>query len=531
MNDNGSERIRGLLAPLTLWIATVVIWLPWLGNVPLRDWDEGIVASVARATSQQSGLRWLLALKHAGEPYLNKPPGLHWLIGTSIQTWGEGEGVVRAVPALVSTLAVPLLVLLRRELSRDQSGERSALAAGLVLMTLLPMARHGRLAMLDGSLVSCSLMLWLGWLGSRRQSRWAVLAGLGGTGVLLLKPPALIGFTAIIVMITVLEKLSQQHLSQSKPSQQHNIPFRRRIGWLVLGTTPGLVWHLWHGWWRGLDALVMWGGQGLSRVTSVVEGNQGGWLVPITEVLEGGWPWLLLLPAGLRWAWHHRHERAGLWELGLLVGSAALVLPLRTQLPWYSHLLWPSIALLCGEGLSQLLVSGKPRWVPSIWTGLGAGLLLAGSMALLGITDAVPAASVLSAGAGLLMGGLWMRAPIKTRRSRGLLLLVVGWSVALLSLWHSRLWLWELNETWDPRPIAAVIRKLPAEDPVVLQGPTRPSLGWYAGRPLRRLQSERPAERHWLITRKSPASCRQQPITINGDWQLWLCPAVPTSTQ
>ena len=49
LNDNGSERIRGLLAPLTLWIATVVIWLPWLGNVPLRDWDEGIVASVARA--------------------------------------------------------------------------------------------------------------------------------------------------------------------------------------------------------------------------------------------------------------------------------------------------------------------------------------------------------------------------------------------------------------------------------------------------------------------------------------------------
>lgn len=230
MNHNGSERPRGLLAPLTLWITTLVIWLPWLGNVPLRDWDEGIVATVARATSQQTGLSWLLALKDAGEPYLNKPPGLHWLIGTSIQTWGEGEGVVRAVPALVSTLAVPLLVLLRRELSRDQSGERSALAAGLVLMTLLPMARHGRLAMLDGSLVSCSLMLWLGWLGSRRQSRWAVLAGLGGTGVLLLKPPALIGFTAIIVMITVLEKLSQQHLSQSKPSQQHNIPFRRQIG-------------------------------------------------------------------------------------------------------------------------------------------------------------------------------------------------------------------------------------------------------------------------------------------------------------
>jgi len=524
LNDNGSERIRGLLAPLTLWIATVVIWLPWLGNVPLRDWDEGIVASVARATSQQSGLRWLLALKDAGEPYLNKPPGLHWLIGTSIQTWGEGEWAVRVIPALVSTLAVPLLVLLRREFSRDQHGDQSALTAGLVLMTLLPMARHGRLAMLDGSLVSCSLMLWLGWLRSRRHLRSAALAGLGGSGVLLLKPPALIGFAAIILVMEVLERLSHSPLNQPQRSRQPSLKTSRRMSWLLLGLSPGLAWHLWHGWWRGLDALVMWGGQGLSRLTTVVEGNQGGWLVPITEVLEGGWPWLLLLPAGVHWAWHHRKERAGLWELGLLGGSAALVLPLRTQLPWYSHLLWPPIALLCGEGLSQLLANGKPRWVPSLWTGLGTVLLLAGSMALFGITDTFPSTPFLSAGVGLLLGGVWLRASSQTRRFRGLVILLIGWSLALLSLWHSRLWLWELNESWDPRPIAALIRTLPDEDSVYLQGPTRPSLGWYADRSLRRHQSERPRERHWLITRKSPESCTQQPTAIDGDWQLWLCP-------
>ena len=57
--------------------------------------------------------------------YLNKPPGLHWLIGTSIQTWGKGMGRSRH-PALVSTLAVPLLVLLRREFSREQHGDQSA---------------------------------------------------------------------------------------------------------------------------------------------------------------------------------------------------------------------------------------------------------------------------------------------------------------------------------------------------------------------------------------------------------------------
>jgi 4-amino-4-deoxy-L-arabinose transferase-like glycosyltransferase len=329
----------------------------------------------------------------------------------------------------------------------------------------------------------------------------------------------LLGFAAIILVMAVLERVSQQHLRRNQQPPRHSMPTSRRVGWLLLGASPGIAWHLWHGWWRGLDALVMWGGQGLSRVTTVVEGNQGSWLVPITEVLEGGWPWLLLLPAGFGWAWHHRHERAGLWELGLLVGSAALVLPLRTQLPWYSHLLWPAIALLCGEGLSQLLVSGKPRWVPSIWTGLGACLLLAGSMAWLKITDAFPPAPFLWAGGGLLLGGFLLRAATHSRRSRGLALLLIGWSLALLSLWQSRFWLWELNEAWDPRPIAAVIRTVPDEDPVYLQGPTR------------RRQSERPTERHWLITRKSPASCKQQTMSLDGDWQLWLCPETTESTQ
>ena len=41
---------------LLCWLLTLVIWLPWLGNAPLRDWDEGIVASVAQSTVDQTGL-------------------------------------------------------------------------------------------------------------------------------------------------------------------------------------------------------------------------------------------------------------------------------------------------------------------------------------------------------------------------------------------------------------------------------------------------------------------------------------------
>lgn len=523
--DNGIIRNRELHQALALWIATLVIWLPWLGNVPLRDWDEGIVAGVARATVQQDGLSWLLPLKATRVPYLNKPPGVHWLIGSAIQTWGESEWAVRLAPALLSTLAVPLLVWVRRELGRDQQGELAAVLAGAVLMTLLPMARHGRLAMLDGSLVSCSLLVWLGWIGSRRQPARGLVAGLGGSGVLLLKPPALVGFAVICLAITAVEWFRSLIREPERPKRGTVFPGPLAAGFILLGLTPGIAWHFWHGWWRGSEALLMWSGQGLNRVTTVVGGNQGSWLIPLTEVLEGGWPWLMLLPAGWAWAWRHRRCTFGLWELGLLLGSAALVLPLRTQLPWYSHLLWPAIALLCGEGLSLLLLQGQPRWVPRAWQMSGASLLLiimVRGILLSGLS--LPTAALLIAGAGLLLGGRWLASATQRRRRWGLLMLLLGWSLALLSLWHSRLWLWELNESWDPRPVAARIQLLPENTMVWLEGPTRPALAWYAGRILRRYQKQsQPKGEHWLVSDRRMPECRLAAEPVEGYWQLWRC--------
>ena len=82
-------------------------------------------------------------------------------MGVLIRRYGEAEVVVRLLPALLSSLAIPLILTLRRSLGGPDAEQRALLAAA-VLMTLLPMARHGRLAMLDGTLVSCTLLLWWG---------------------------------------------------------------------------------------------------------------------------------------------------------------------------------------------------------------------------------------------------------------------------------------------------------------------------------------------------------------------------------
>ena len=507
---NGRWGLVAVQLPLLLWLLTLLIWLPWLGNVPLRDWDEALVAGVSRSTAAQSAWDWLLAIKNSESVYLNKPPALHWLIGASIKRFGEVEWAVRLMPSLLASLAVPMIVILRRQLSNGKGTERSALCAGLILMTLLPMARHGRLAMLDGTLVSCSLLLISGWLSSKRWPWHGLLAGFGGSGILLLKPPALIGYLAIVGLITFLDRPTSRKSSA--------------LGWAMSGLIPGTIWHLWHLGQRGSDALVMWGGQGLGRVTEVVGENSGAWVMPLTEVLEGGWPWILLLPSGLHWAWRHRKTSTGIWELGLLVGSALMVLPLRTQLPWYSHLLWPPIALLCGEALARLLKEGRPHWVPHAWKWIGTLLLISTTVLIAMNTNAaLPLPALVVAGLGLLIGGLKLSKPLQLQRQQGLAVVVTGWSLGLLALWNSHLWLWELNETWDPRPMAAQIRLLPADAVVMLDGSTRPALNWYAKRPLKELSSDPPAE-FWLVSKAPRQACSTARERAHADdWTLWHC--------
>ena len=47
-----------LLLILSLLLAAVVLFYPNLGTLPLRDWDEGIVAQVAREISREKW-NWL----------------------------------------------------------------------------------------------------------------------------------------------------------------------------------------------------------------------------------------------------------------------------------------------------------------------------------------------------------------------------------------------------------------------------------------------------------------------------------------
>jgi 4-amino-4-deoxy-L-arabinose transferase-like glycosyltransferase len=538
------------LAPalLLIWLLALVLALVGLGGQPLRDWDEGIVARVALEISQAPWPNKLLPT-FWGQPYLNKPPAIHLLIAAVISLWRAvvqaplqalpPEWVVRLGPALLSTCLPPLLALVQLRLRPAERG--TALATAAIALTLMPLARHGRLAMLDGGLLVAMALQWWAVLSldqrpeqpSKRNLGLALVAGLATSLLLLLKAPA-----ALPLLLAV---LALRWLEPDRPQ----LPWWPLLLGLALGLLPGLGWHLFHLMARGPEALEMWTSQGFARVGGSVEGHSGGPLPPLLEVLKGGWPWLPLWPFGLALAWRQRRQRAGYWGLGLTLLTALLVLPLRTQLPWYSLLLWPPFCLVCAPVLAWLIRPGLPSRppaaalaaaIPWFWCGLGALLLLAYPAASLGILPLPPATRplLLSLGVALLAGGGLLLGDRPVGRRAGGLLLVGGVWLTLALLLSGPLWLWELNESWPVRPIAALARRQPvgaAAAPLVLwREAERPSLNWYAGRRVRGTAGPEDlppaaAGERLLLSRALPEASHLQcaPIARAGVLHLYRC--------
>ena len=207
---------------------------------------------------------------------------------------------------------------------------------------------------------------------------------------------------------------------------------------------------------------------------------------------------------------------------------SAAVLPLRTQLPWYSHILWLPFALLCGPALAELVQSGRPRVVALLWLVLGIVLLPAGFL--------MPEflAVLLPAGGALLIGG-WGLRPASRLKVQAAIAMVGLWWLGLLLLFSGPLWHWELNEKPPVADAAALTQKADSTIPLALWGHgERPSLSWQSQRqliPLARLgipagpvQLLSPAEAP--IPEVADRHCDHQ-ASSEDNWSLWICAPRP----
>lgn len=472
------DRRIDLLWILFWTIAALVLYTWQLGDLPLRDWDEGIVASVAQQIwrSNFHDWVWFFPQNIDGTPYLNKPPLMHWLIAATYQIGGVHEWTSRLPGALMSAFSVPLLYCVGREMFYRRL---PAIFAAGVYLTYLPVVRQGRLAMLDGAILCLMLVMWFCLLRSRRDLRWSL--GIGFSIGLMCLTKGALGI--------VLGAIGLGFLLWDTPRI-----FCSGYFWsgLVLGAAPVAAWYGGqYAEYKDQFFQVNIQSQTLDRVTTSVESNAGSVWFYLLEILKYGTVWLLFIPLGVRQLWHNRSLS---WArmISLWFGSYfVLISLLQTKLPWYAMPLYPAIALLVGVSLTHLweahhpsVVSRRRRSQRYLWAS-GFGSLAIVAIGGLGYFLLVESQLDLVLVCGTFAATLIAAAVTVLQRSGQFIpILIWGMYLTLLGFMSSDNWVWELAEQPPVKPIAELVQKhTPAHQTIyTTYSLNRPSLEFYSDR-------------------------------------------------
>ena len=452
------------LAPLLVTLLAFGVWLHQLGGVAYRDWDEGFYTVVAREMLESGD--WLHP-HYLDQPFLIKPPLLFWLTALGYHLGGTTELAGRWPNAVVATLAVPLTYAIARQVFQRRD---TAVIAAVALLTFLPAARLARLVMMDGPSTSFLLLMLLGAVLGRDCPRWRLAIGLGFGAALLCK-----GSLGLLFLLMV---LAFSALDSGLASL--------RCPWLglglLLGLAPAALWFALQVRHYGNAYLVVSFEQQLSkRVASGIEGHSQPFWYYVPELIKGLFPWLPLAGLGVGNAWRRGQIRC--CRL-LLVPSGVYLLAIsitQTKLPWYILPLLPFVAMAAALPLAEAWRGSsllqRPFWV-TIWALLALiGLVVALRLvAMPGLGSWLPAVSLAA-----LAFGLTALFALQGRPRALVVSLLAGQLLALLALFSSPHWLWELAESFDVRPVGALLRQhVPAHARVLMAIPGgRPSLDWY----------------------------------------------------
>jgi 4-amino-4-deoxy-L-arabinose transferase-like glycosyltransferase len=450
---------------LLLLILALFLWLISLENLPLRDWDEGYYATVAKDMFNSGN--WLY-LTYYDKPFLLKPPLIIWLINISYRLGGISEFTTRLPCAFLTACGVPLLYLVGKNLFNTQL---PAIFSSLVYLTLLPVVRHGRLAMIDGIINTFLIFSILCLLKSRKQPVWGIGFGIG------------IGFIALSkgILALALGGILGIYILWDKPKNYLKNP----LLWIgvVIGFFPVLSWYYLQVANYGQEFIeVHFLQQNFDRLSTAVEGNSGSPWYYIIELIKYSFPWLIFLPGGLILAWKERQQS---WAKLVLTGMflfLAIITIMGTKLPWYIMPIYPFFALTIGYYVSNLYVTEK--YYPNI---LAFSLFIisiatiAGGIYLFSETQEF----ILVIMSSILCVTLLLTAQkLKQNSPNFIIILVIGLYLSLSLLMMSKSWVWEINEAFLVKPVATLIKQNTPPNTIIYTSfaYSRPSLDFYSDR-------------------------------------------------
>jgi 4-amino-4-deoxy-L-arabinose transferase-like glycosyltransferase len=351
-----------LLATLA---AFILLWR--LGANSLAPWDEAIYAQVSKEIARGEG--WL-TLHWAYQPWFEKPPLLMWITAALYRLFGVSEFWARAVAALSGVGLVVTTYLL----GAFTFGNRIGVLAALVLLTCYHFVSFARFGTMEVTLTLFAYLAIYGYLRVRDENdRWWYLVWLAVALALLTK-----GAAGLIAPVFILLALMLDQRVKGAIQSRHF--------WLGFVLAIALVapWHVIMYAWYGrafLDEYI--GYHVIARATRTLEGHPSGYLYYIARIVDGFFPWVLLLPfaliAGAKRAFKGDSAYRILVLMGTIVFGLYTIIP--TRRPWYTVPVYPAFAILIAAFIVRFYESRSQRLIYRRMIAFGAFILI-GSAAL-----------------------------------------------------------------------------------------------------------------------------------------------------
>ena len=455
----------------SLFLASLILFLINLGELPLLDLDEGIVAQVAKEIYQQSDRlgSWIFPTLW-GQPYLEQPPLIHGLIAIAYKVAGVNEFATRFPGALLGAISVVCVYNIGREIFVARF---PALCSALIYLTCLPVVRFSRLAMSDGPLLCFELITIWAILRSRRDLRWSLMAGIGLGLMSLTKGVVTLQITVVIIGF----------LLWDTPRLLASPYF---LGGLLLGATPGIGWYAAQGiHYYELNTVGDIFNLFMGQISPNNLDSEFTLQYYLTQSLQYIFPWAIIMLAGLKLASHNVH-----WGWGKLIVVwigvyLTLILLTLNQDYWSILPLYPGLALAGGRQLD--LVNNLPSYVnyPQVWTYSFALMAAIAAFAGLhwGIRDYVDFYLPFICGS-LAITFAATAIVIAQQEKQFIPLLFWGLFVSIFLSIVSPHWIWELKAIEPVKPIATLIRQYTPKEQIIYSAMSqaRPSLSFYSDR-------------------------------------------------
>jgi 4-amino-4-deoxy-L-arabinose transferase-like glycosyltransferase len=446
---------------INLWIGAILLLTTNLGALPLGDWEVSTLTQVAKEIYQSSFQDWhWLFPTMGGEPYLHQPPLIHSLTALVYHFLGINEFSSRIVGASLTSLSVPLLYLVAKELFLPRY---YALFSALVYLTTLPLVKYGRLAVLDGSVLCFYTLFLLFILKTRRDLRWSYLAGISLTLTCLCQ-----GWQ----MALLLSAIAGLFIYWDTPRLIFSLQFWAGI---ILGITPAISWYWGEFFYYGtLDS-----GLGIT-----VNHYHPIWHY-LTELLAYSYPWIFFACLGWQKAWQNQNWS---WAKLILVTTfayVAIIFFFGINQSWTLVPIYPSLSLAAGFALAEIKSMPSFESYPPLLIRFFTLLTVVLVGGLIYSFTTIPNNYNLLTVLGLLLITFATVTILLSKKDpQFIYILLWGMYVTLIVFFSSNYWFWELNEKYAVKPIANVIQEVvPYDEDIYIDAEDfRSSLNFYSDR-------------------------------------------------